>query len=248
MSWRRPLRLMARRVARRRGYDVVEYPAPDLRRRLKLMQHFHVDLVLDVGADTGEYVQQLRRHGYAGRVVSFEPLPSSFAQLHTAAAGDPRWEVANLALGEHGGRATLHVAADAHSSSLHAVLPAHLAAAPQASFIDTAEVEVRRLDTVFAEYRRDAHDIYLKMDVQGAEREVLAGASAALQHITGVQLELSLVPLYAGQALMPELLAFMNEQGFRLMSLEPGFTDGHTGRLLQVDAIFFRGDRFADVG
>ncbi len=240
MSWRRPLRRMARQIARQRGYDVVEYPAPDLRRRLKLMHHFGIDLVLDVGADTGEYVQQLRRHGYEGRVVSFEPLPRSFAELRRAAAADPHWEAVNIALGDRDNRATLNVAANCHSSSLREVLPAHLDAAPRAGFIGAEEVEVRRLDSVFAEYTRGAHSIYLKIDVQGAECEVLAGAAKALPHITGMQLEMSLVPLYAGQALLPELLALMARHGFVLMSLEPGFTDEHTGQLLQVDGVFFR--------
>ena len=240
MSWRRPVRLMARRIARHRGYDVVEYPAPDLRRRLKLMRHFNIDLVLDVGADTGEYVEQLRRHGYTGRVVSFEPLAGSFARLCAAAADDPRWQVLNLALGERDGVAMLHVAANAHSSSLRAILPAHLDAAPQSGSVGAQEVQMRRLAPIFAEYRGDAHSIYLKIDVQGAEREVLTGAAESLPHITGVQLELSLLPLYAGQVLMPEMQALMAQHGFALMSLEPGFTDPRTGRLLQVDGVFFR--------
>jgi FkbM family methyltransferase len=231
---------MARRIARQRGYDVVEYPAPDLRRRLKLMRHADIDLVLDVGADTGEYVQQLRRHGYERRVVSFEPLPSSFAKLRYAAAADPLWEVVNVALGDRDDRATLNVAANSHSSSLRTVLPAHLAAAPQAGYVSAAEVEMRRLDSVFAAYRRDACRIYLKIDVQGSEREVLTGAAGCLRHIAGVQLEMSLVRLYAGQTLLPELLALMTRRGFTLLSLEPGFTDEQTGRLLQADGVFFR--------
>jgi FkbM family methyltransferase len=240
MSWRRPVRLMARRIARRQGYDVVEYPAPDVRRRLKLLRHFNIDLVLDVGADTGQYVRQLRRCGYAGRVVSFEPLAGSFGELRAAAADDSRWDVVNMALGARDGPATLHVAANSHSSSLREVLPAHLRAAPQSCYVGAEQVEMRRLDAVFAEYRGEARRVYLKIDVQGAEHEVLAGATEALRHIMGVQLEMSLVPLYAGQALMPELLTFLSAQGFALMSLEPGFTDPRTGRLLQVDGVFFR--------
>ena len=142
MSWRKPVRLLVRRIARRRGYDVVEYPGTSFRRRLKLMRHFQVDLVLDIGADTGEYVAKLRRYGYEGWVVSFEPLPSSFAELRYNAGTDPLWETANFALGERDGRAALHIAGNAHSSSLHDMLPAHVEAAPQSAYVDAEEVDV----------------------------------------------------------------------------------------------------------
>lgn len=240
MSWRKPVRLLVRRIARRRGYDVVEYPGTSFRRRLKLMRHFQVDLVLDIGADTGEYVAKLRRYGYEGWVVSFEPLPSSFAELRYNAGTDPLWETANFALGERDGRAALHIAGNAHSSSLHDMRPAHVEAAPQSAYVDAEEVDVRRLDSVFGEYRGDARRIYVKVDVQGAEREVLAGAARVMRDIAGVQLEMSLIPLYDGQALFPELLDFMTRHGFTLMSLEPGFADERTGQLLQVDGVFFR--------
>jgi FkbM family methyltransferase len=240
MSWRRPLRLLARRAVRRIGYDLAEYPGLAFRRRMKLWDHFGVDLVLDVGADTGEYVQTIRRHGYAGRVVSFEPLSSAFAPLCENAAGDARWETVNVALGEREGRATIHIAGNSHSSSLRPMLGAHLEAAPRSAFIGSEDVDVRRLDTIFDEHRRGARHVFLKVDTQGWEREVLAGGERALEQIVGLQLEMSLVPLYGGQALFADLLEWVTRRGFTLMSLEPGFADERTGQLLQVDGVFFR--------
>ena len=240
MSWKRPLRLLARRAARQVGYDLAEYPGLAFRRRMKLWDHFGVDLVLDVGADTGEYVQTIRRHGYAGRVVSFEPLSSAFALLRQSAAGDPHWETVNVALGDHDGRATIHIAGNSHSSSLRPMLGAHLEAAPRSVYVGTEEVRVRRLDTVFDEYRRGARRVYLKVDTQGWEREVLAGGDRVLEQIGGLQLEMSLVPLYGGQTLFADLLELVTRRGFTLMSLEPGFADERTGQLLQVDGVFFR--------
>lgn len=240
MSWKRPVRRLVRQLARQRGYDLVEYPSAAFHRRLKLLRHFKVDLILDIGADTGEYVQKLRRYGYAGRVVSFEPLPDSFAKLRQSAAADPLWEVIHLALGDRDGRATLNVAANSHSSSVRDMLPTHLEAAPHSAYVGIEVVPTRRLDSVLDEVRGEARSIYLKIDVQGAEREVLAGAAGVMPRIVGVQMELSLVPLYDGQALLPELLELMRRHGFTLMSLEPGFADERTGQLLQVDGIFFR--------
>jgi len=55
-----------------------------------------------------------------------------------------------------------------------------------------------------------------------------------------VQLELSLVPLYAGQKLMPEMIEHMRSLGFDLWGMDSTFAEPVTGRMLQVDAVFFR--------
>jgi FkbM family methyltransferase len=231
---------MLRGVTRRLGYDLVEYPSRDFHRRMKLLRRFGVDLVLDVGADTGEYVQKLRRYGYHGRVVSFEPLSASFSLLQASAAGDAAWETVNTALGDAAGSATIHVAGNLHSSSLRDMLPAHQEAAPQSAYVAEERIAVRRLDEVFAEYARDARRPYLKIDTQGFEKNVLDGAAGVLDRVAGVQIELSLVPLYAGQALLPELVDYLVRRGFTLMSLEPGFCDERSGQMLQADGVFFR--------
>lgn len=242
MSWKKAPRLLLRGLTRRWGYDLVEYPSREFQRRIKLMQHFGVDLVLDVGADTGEYVQKLRRYGYRGRVVSFEPLSASFTVLSANAARDPRWDVVNTACGARDGEAELNVAGNLHSSSLLEMLPAHESAAPESAYVRRERVRLRRLDSIFEACRGDARHVFLKIDTQGYEQTVLEGAAQSLKSIVGVQLEMSLVPLYRGQVLFPELLSFMSAQGYTLMLLEPGFGDDRTGQLLQVDGIFFRAD------
>jgi hypothetical protein len=56
---------------------------------------------------------------------------------------------------------------------------------------------------------------------------------------------MSLLPLYQGETLMPEMSAAMSDHGFQLWDLEPSFRDPTTGRLLQVDAIFVRDSALA---
>ena len=62
----------------------------------------------------------------------------------------------------------------------------------------------------------------------------------ALSRVVGLQLELSMVPLYDGQPLIDDLIGSVRTMGFVLMSLEPDFYDQSTGQLLQADGIFFR--------
>lgn len=224
------------------GYDVVPFnPAEHaLARRRRLLEVHAIDTVLDVGANAGQFGRELRRLGFRGRLVSFEPLSVAFAQLERAARGDPQWQVHRHALGEAEGSQQIHVAANSESSSLLPMLPRHEAAAPQATYVGTERIEVRPLDAVFDSVCAGARRIYLKIDTQGYEQQVLRGAARSLEAIDTVQLEMSLVPLYEGQALFPELQADMNGRGYTLVALENAFGDGRTGQLLQVDAIFHR--------
>jgi hypothetical protein len=119
-------------------------------------------------------------------------------------------------------------------------LGAHLEAEPRSAYVGDEVVDLRRLDTITPDFLSDRDIVFLKSDVQGREFEVLQGASALLPHITGMQLELSLVPLYEGEHLFDPMLHEIQDRGFQLWSLVPGLTNKNTGRLLQVDAIFFR--------
>lgn len=226
-----------RSLLRRLGVDVVRYAPrnyPHLRRPL-LLREERVDLALDVGASDGSWARELRRDGFGGRIVSFEPLAESFAELERAAD----WEVHNVALGDRAGTARLHVAANRQSSSLLPIGRRHLAAAPDAPAVGDQEVEVARLDDL--DVVRPGERAYLKLDVQGAELEVLRGAERTLAAVRVVEAELSAVELYDGQALLGEVVEHLRGAGFDLVGLEPSFRDRATGDLLQVNGWFRRG-------
>ena len=87
---------------------------------------------------------------------------------------------------------------------------------------------------------RAGDKVFLKLDVQGYERLVLAGAKASLPRVHGLQLEMSLVPLYQGEASYTDLLGEMTALGFQLMSIEAAFRDPRSGQLLAMDGVFFR--------
>jgi len=99
---------------------------------------------------------------------------------------------------------------------------------------------VRRLDGVFADYCAPQERCFLKIDVQGFEEAVLRGAERSLGRCLGLHLELSVLPLYRGGLMLPEMLAKLTDLGFALMDLQPGFADPHSRELLQLDGTFFR--------
>jgi hypothetical protein len=145
-----------------------------------------------------------------------------------------------MALGDVDETRSIHVAGNSQSSSFLEMLPQHLAAAPKSAYVGTEAVTVRRLDGLFDQYCAPRERVFLKIDTQGFEAAVLRGAEQSLARCLGVQLEMSIAPLYQGELLLPELIAAMAQQGLALMDLKPGFFDPRTGALLQLDGLFFR--------
>jgi FkbM family methyltransferase len=238
-----------RLLALRHGY-VIERESieiSDALRTARLLRARDINLVLDVGANEGQWASQIRSRGYTGRIVSYEPLVGAHARLVSLAEDDPLWEIApRMALGAATGEAEINVSANLVSSSLLMMKEAHLSAAPDSEFIRAEKTPIQRLDEVAAElFSKAGTRAFLKMEVQGFETAVLAGAAGVLPHITGIQAELSHVELYEGQSLFAETAAHIEGLGFELCALLPGFSDQETGRMLQVDGVFFRGSAAA---
>jgi FkbM family methyltransferase len=207
------------------------------------LQHHKIELIYDIGANTGQYAMNARREGYNAQIVSFEPLPEAHAQLLINAKDDPHWIIhKRVALGASKGSAMINVSKNSYSSSILPMLSTHSSAAPESIYVAQVETEVATLDSIFNQYRTKNEKTFLKIDTQGFETEVLKGAKESLPSITGVQLELSIVPLYEGQDLYRYFLDFFEQRGFVLWSILPAFGDSKTGQLLQFDAIFIRLD------
>jgi FkbM family methyltransferase len=205
-----------------------------------LLAHHQIDLVIDVGANEGQYAMELRRAGYRGRILSFEPLEDAWERCAAQASRDPLWSVApRMALGAVERRAEIHVAGNSASSSLLPMCELHQIAAPHSSYVGTQSVDLRRLDRVAREAIDHARRPFLKIDTQGYEREVLEGASEVRSRLKGIQLEMSLTPLYEGSPALTDLLQLMGQWGYATYALLPGFTDLTSGRMLQVDGLFF---------
>jgi hypothetical protein len=196
---------------------------------------------VDVGANSGGYGRELRAGGYTGNIVSFEPVSSVFEQLVAATSKDPYWRAVQCALGPVRAEVTIHVAGNAAaSSSMLPMLERHAAAAPSSRYVATEQVAQHRLDDMWPDLGGEAHATFLKLDVQGYERHVLNGAPDLLATCRGLQIETCLVPLYADGISFEEGLALAAAHGFQVEGVEPGFTDPHTGQLLQADLLMFR--------
>ena len=235
--------LFVKIVCSRLGIDIRKYmPGNSYWASLERMLSCNeIDLVLDVGANTGQFAIMLRKSGYKGRIVSFEPLESAYAQLVRNAERDPYWTVApRMAIGDMDGEISINISANSVSSSIAGMLKAHLDAVPDSIYVSSEITPISRLDTVASTFVPAAARTFLKIDTQGYELKVLTGASQLIPLLKGLQLELSLLPLYEGGGIFTDMVGRINGMGFDLCGIFDAFTDSQSGRMFQADGIFFR--------
>ncbi|GAB2866600.1 [alpha-L-fucopyranosyl-(1-_3)-alpha-L-rhamnopyran osyl-(1-_3)-2-O-methyl-alpha-L-rhamnopyranosyl] dimycocerosyl phenol-phthiocerol 2'''-O-methyltransferase [Streptomyces deserti] len=233
----------ARVAAQRIGLDVNRFPQCSLDYRIvQLILHNRIDVVIDVGANRGQYGTMLRRFGYRGSIASFEPLHDPLRTLRCRAAADPLWKVFPYALGDSNRTVTINVAGNGcASSSVLPMLSRHAEACPESRYVDVQETEQHRLDAVWPQVAGPEERVFLKLDVQGYEGAVLEGAAEHVGHCAGLQMEVSCVPLYEGGLLLEDALQMAQRRyGMTLAALVPGFSDSRTGQMLQCDAVFLR--------
>lgn len=181
-----------------------------------LLRDLEIDVVLDVGANIGQFARDLRMIGYKGRIVSFEPLIREFNILTKEFSSDSKWTGFNIALGDSDGKLLINVADDSKLSSIKS---------PSNEFgissSGVQEIEVKRLDSIF----RDLVDItttrkvFLKIDSQGFDQEVFNGASECIDKIQGLMSELSVRSLYRDTINYKDLLRIYESKGFKLYNL-----------------------------
>lgn len=213
---------------------------PYLPRLVDRLHRHGITTVIDIGANEGQYATKLLDARYEGKIISVEPLHAPFEELSAKAAKRRNWEVVRAAMSAEPGTLTVHIAGNSQSSSVLPMLDLHESAAPKSKYVGTEEVPASTLDDLLVGRDIDPAACFVKIDVQGFESAVLDGAAATLPKLAMVELELSLAPLYDGQALMPELMQRMADNGLVPWSFKPAFADARTEQLLQVDGVFVR--------
>lgn len=231
-------KLLVRGVLHRVDLDLSRDPYTH--RLARTLETYEIDTILDIGANVGQFATMVRRAGFGGRIISCEPLSGAFGELTGRARRDERWTPLRTAVGSEPGTTTINVSANSFSSSVRTMTDAHLENAPGSGYISTETVEVTTVRDLAKEHSIVPARTLLKIDTQGFEDEVLAGAGDLLDEFAAIQLELSMVELYEGQSLFEDHYALMREHGYRLHIIEPGFS-GRTGQMMQCDGLFVRG-------
>lgn len=203
------LRRLFRRVFRYCGFE--RRIAPDF---VEVMHANNIDMVIDVGANDGDFGREIRDRGYKGCIISFEPNPAAFKRLLAATDKDSKWFAHQCGVGQFDGEATLSVALNDAMSSFKGLT--NFGETTGAQQTDSVTVKVLRLDTFFAEHPDLLRRTYVKIDTQGFELEVLRGAGDMLKRMLVVQAEIALIHTYAGEQDWLSTIIWLREQGFEV--------------------------------
>jgi FkbM family methyltransferase len=227
-----------KKILRKKGKQIKNYPDDNLARRIKLVNYHNIDTLFDIGANVGQYAIDMRKLGYSKKIISFEPLKSAFKELENASLKDNNWIVNNYAIGNDNIKSVINVAGNSYSSSIFNMLPRHLKSAPESKYIAKEEIEIKKIDSIFNSFCNKENNVMIKIDTQGYEKNVIDGANESLNSIKILQLEMSIVSLYENEMLFIDMVNYLDNKGFRLFSLENEYLDTITDQLLQVNGIF----------
>ena len=221
------------------GLDLVRYHPQYSIGQYAYVASLQIKTVIDVGAHTGEFAMMIAKMMPGVMVLSFEPQQAEFAELEANLRGLPNARAFKFALGERNETLALHRSAFSQSSSLRTMTELHKEAFPESAGESREQVEVRRLDDVLSDVAV-APKILLKIDAQGYEDKVLAGAPRTLAQSKAAIIEVSFRELYEGQPLFDSIYRTMHEAGFSYMGNLYQLVHPHDRSVLQADALFVR--------
>lgn len=214
-----------RKIAQIFGYELIKrnkHPtlSPHI---INLINHYKIDLVLDVGANYGQFGNMLRTEGYTGEIHSFEPVSHSFEKLQKNCLKDKMWFAYKLAIGAAKGKDTINVT---EASDMSSFLNPNNFGGKEFKKLNVVQREMVEIETIDDFLSRQITDfnkrrIFLKMDTQGYDLKVLEGSLSAIDCIVCILSEISLIPIYSGMPHYLDALRKYEEYGFVVTGLYP---------------------------
>ena len=187
-----------------------------------MLERLDVDLVLDVGAGSGTYGRWLRRQGYRGRIISYEPQGPSYARLVASAANDRLWDCHQMAVGARMCQGILNLSDNPNFTSLRTRQSSHALFAKELAIRGYLPVTVMRLDEHLPTTTAvDGRRVYLKTDTQGYDMEVISGAAGLLDQVFAIQLEVAMVHLYEDVPSLSEVMCELTKLDFAASGFFP---------------------------
>lgn len=188
----------------------------------KIIENYKIDLVIDVGANSGQFGRLLRGIEYKGDILSFEPVSSTFEELRKNSENDKKWDKMKLALGNKKGMGSINVFDSTDFSSILSPNEFGKQAFKQIRASRTETIEIDTLDNVLARSQHlKTRKIFLKMDTQGYDLNVFNGAKNSVNSIVAILSEISFLPIYEGMPDYHQVLKEFETNGFVVTGLFP---------------------------
>lgn len=193
--------------------------------------------VIDVGANVGQFSVAVSKGFPNAALFPVEPDPSTADVLRKNVTPSVASNITVTAVGERVGTIEFQVNADSQVSSVLPLGDDRKQSFPSSSVQRTMSVPLTTLDALFGG-RPLPSPVLLKIDVQGYEDKVIAGAAVFLQSVRWVLMEVSFARLYEGEKDFPTMLALMAGHGFRFVRPLNFHTVGKSGAIIEMDALF----------
>lgn len=209
-------------------------------RTVKILNTFSFDKVLDIGANTGQFAESLIDFGFKGEIVSFEPTTSPYNKLIRRVSKYKNWKLAEkCAIGDFDGSIAINISKNSLFNSIKKIGTEYSSYNPGSSIIDKEKVQIYKLDSLQNKYFNKNENIFLKIDTQGFEKEVLKGAIEVLKYVKGIKIEIPLQPIYDDVSWSAMgIFNFFEEKGFVCISLNEVAVNNETGTVHEIDGIF----------
>jgi FkbM family methyltransferase len=207
----------------------------------EILDQRSITCVLDVGGHHGHFGQMVRRMGFEGRIISFEPVRENLKHLWIAAENDPNWTVCPVSLGEKNSLGTIHVTRNSDFSSLLNLNKfGHSRFQGIVDVEENQETQIVRLDTMLESLLKAEQNIFLKLDTQGSDLQVFRGAGRFAGQMAAVQVEVSCIPIYEGTPPFCESIAFFESMGYEISGFYPITFKENNLSVIEFDCMLVR--------
>ena len=208
---------------------------------IKSLNNNNINSIIDVGANNGQFAEEIFKNGFNGYVLSFEPLKIEHSNLLDKKIKMKKynWEIAErCGLGASEKKLEINISGMRQSSSILNISEIHTSLYPKSANIDKEKISIFPLDNFYNKITNMKKNILVKIDTQGYELEILKGAKKTLDYINAIYVEVSLVELYKNQPLFDEILGYVKKAGFSVWSVDQAVGNKETGQTYQLDILF----------
>lgn len=201
-----------------------------------IVDAYDYDLVVDVGANEGQFCQIALRYFNKVDIYTFEPIPDVYDILVHRFKDEERVFPFNVGIGSTSTKKVFNIFNQSATSSFLEASK-HQGEYYPGSIDRTKKIEVSLVSLSDILSDTDHKNIFLKIDVQGYELEVLKGAENIFDKVNMILVECSFVEFYIGQPLFDDIYSFLKSKGYEYRGQIDSLI-GSQGRPAQIDAVF----------
>jgi len=206
----------------------------------KWLLDLDINTVLDIGANVGEFTCIFNELFPEAKIYAFEPLPDCYSRLEERTRNKDKIKTFNVGLGSKDGEMQIHKSSWHPASSFREMSDLHKQNYPHSSDSKDLNVRLKKLDDIF-NINDLSKNIFIKMDVQGFEDEVIKGGLNVFKLAKIIIVEISFETLYKDEPLFDGIYSLLKPLGFNFVGNLKQSVNKNDGRFLQADCIFIKG-------